>query len=79
MPFILRGVRLQGVDSVQCPLPRRRQAWQRLARDLPPSTLTEISRTAPLAEVPQLAQDIVAGKIRGRVVVEVGGSEASGR
>ena len=69
MPFILRGVRLLGVDSVMCPISRRKQAWARLVRDLPNSALGGIARVASLEEVPQLASDIVAGKVRGRVVV----------
>ncbi|MDQ2694819.1 MAG: oxidoreductase [Pseudomonadota bacterium] len=70
MPFILRNVRLQGVDSVMCPLPRRKTAWQRLATDLPPQALNDIAHVASLEEIPQLAADIVAGKVRGRVVVD---------
>lgn len=69
MPFILRGVRLLGVDSVMCPISRRKQAWARLVRDLSNSALGGIARVASLEEVPQLASDIVAGKVRGRVVV----------
>jgi acrylyl-CoA reductase (NADPH) len=71
MPFILRGVRLQGVDSVMCPLPRRRQAWERLVHDLPAPALRGIHRVASLEEMPRLAEEILAGKIRGRVVVDV--------
>jgi acrylyl-CoA reductase (NADPH) len=70
MPFILRGVRLLGIDSVMCPQPRRRQAWERLVRDLPANALQGISHVASLEEVPQLAEDILAGKVRGRVVVD---------
>jgi acrylyl-CoA reductase (NADPH) len=70
MPFILRGARLQGVDSVMCPLPRRRQAWDRLVQDLPENALQNISHVASLDEVPGLAEDIIAGKVQGRVVVD---------
>lgn len=70
MPFILRGVRLLGVDSVMCPIPRRKKVWERLARDLPENALESIAHVASLDEVPQLAADIVAGKVRGRVVVD---------
>jgi acrylyl-CoA reductase (NADPH) len=71
LPFILRGIRLQGVDSVMCPLPRRRQAWERLVRDLPATALQTISHVAALEEVPGLAEDIIAGKVQGRVVVDL--------
>lgn len=72
MPFILRGVKLIGVDSVMAPMAARLEAWTRLARDLDPAKLALIgARTIPLSAVPQAAQDILDGKIRGRVVVDV--------
>jgi len=71
-PFILRGVTLAGIDSVMCPKPRRVAAWQRLARDLDRDRLDALSQTRPLADVIALAPEILAGKIRGRVVLEVG-------
>jgi acrylyl-CoA reductase (NADPH) len=74
MPFILRGVRLQGVDSVMCPLPRRKQAWERLVNDLPDNALQRIAHVAALEEVPRLAEDIVAGRVRGRVIVDLNAS-----
>jgi len=70
-PFILRGVTLAGVDSVMAPRPVRLDAWARLARDLTPATLNAITETRPLADAPALATDILAGRIRGRVVLEV--------
>jgi len=70
-PFILRGVSLLGIDSVQMPMPRRRQAWERLARDLDVNKLAAMTKTIPLSEVRNAAEDILAGKIRGRLVVEV--------
>jgi acrylyl-CoA reductase (NADPH) len=70
MPFILRGVALLGVDSVMCPLPRRRQAWARLAHDLPMGMLEHITQPATLEQVPRLAEEILAGKVRGRVVID---------
>jgi len=70
MPFILRNVKLLGVDSVMCPQARRRQAWERLVRDLPKNALQSISRIAALEDVPQLAADIIAGRVRGRTVVD---------
>ncbi len=72
MPFILRGVRLQGIDSVMCPLERRTRAWQRLVTDLPMAALEKIgSREVSLAEVPQAAADLLAGRITGRVLVNL--------
>ena len=70
-PFILRGVSLLGIDSVMMPMPRRLQAWERLARDLDVSKLDSMTKTIPLSGVRQAAEDILAGKIRGRLVVEI--------
>jgi acrylyl-CoA reductase (NADPH) len=69
-PFILRGVSLLGVDSVQAPMSRRLQAWERLARDLDKAKLEAMSRTIALSAVRQAAQDILGGRVRGRLVVE---------
>ncbi|WP_018464932.1 MDR family oxidoreductase [Calidithermus timidus] len=70
-PFILRGVSLLGVDSVMCPRERRLRAWERLAHDLPPKLLEASVQTVNLAAVPELAQQILAGRVRGRVVVDL--------
>ena len=70
-PFILRGVTLCGIDSVMAPLPKRVEAWSRLARDLDRAKLDALTVTKPLADVIQLAPEILAGKVRGRVVLEV--------
>ena len=71
-PFILRGISLVGVDSVQCPLPRRIAAWARLARDLTGPRLDLIaSREIGLSEALTLAPELLAGKVRGRVIVDV--------
>jgi acrylyl-CoA reductase (NADPH) len=70
-PFILRGVKLIGVDSVMAPKARRIAAWQRLATDLNLEKLRQISQEIPLAEALSKAPDILAGKIRGRLVVNV--------
>ena len=70
-PFILRGVTLAGVDSVMAPLDARREAWDRLARDLDPTKLDAITDTRPLADAPALAEDILAGRVRGRIVLTV--------
>lgn len=71
LPFILRGVRLLGVDSVSCPTARREQAWSRLAADVDPELLDRVTTVEPLSAVPRLAEEILAGKVRGRVVVDV--------
>lgn len=70
-PFILRGVSLLGIDSVMCPKPKRLAAWQRLVRDLPLDKLDAMTVVEPLAKVPLLAEAILNGQIRGRVVVDV--------
>lgn len=70
-PFILRGVSLLGVDSVQAPMPRRLRAWERLAQDVDKAKLAALSRTISLGQVRQAAEDILAGKVRGRLVVEL--------
>jgi acrylyl-CoA reductase (NADPH) len=70
-PFILRGCKLVGVDSVMCPLPLRRQAWQRLASDLDRAKLDAMTRVVPLAGALDAAREILAGQVRGRVVVDV--------
>lgn len=72
MPFILRGVTLAGVDSVMCPLARREQAWARLARDLDPALLESMVEEVPLEGAIAKAQALMAGQIRGRIVVRVG-------
>lgn len=70
-PFILRGVALIGVDSVMCPLQDRREAWARLARDLDPAQLERITTVVGLDDALRLAPDMLAGKVRGRVAVDV--------
>ena len=71
IPFLLRGINLLGIDSATCPMDRRTQAWQRLARDLPTDKLETISREVPLADVPAEAERILKGQVRGRTVVDV--------
>jgi acrylyl-CoA reductase (NADPH) len=70
-PFILRGVTLYGIDSVMAPKPLRLEAWSRLARDLDPKKLEAITHEIPLAAAIPAASDILAGKVRGRLVVDV--------
>lgn len=71
MPFILRGVRLLGVDSVMAPKPLRLAAWERLARDLDPALLDVIAAEIGLGEAVTAASDLLEGKVRGRVIVDV--------
>lgn len=71
MPFILRGVSLLGVDSVMCPTPRRTWAWERLGADLPVDMLDGLTQVRPFDDIPGLAEDILAGRTRGRTVIEL--------
>ena len=71
MPFILRGVRLLGVDSVMAPRAPRLAAWDRLARDLDPSLLDLIATEIGLGEAIAAGADLLDGKVRGRIVVDV--------
>ncbi|WP_432264214.1 MDR family oxidoreductase [Azospirillum oryzae] len=71
MPFILRGVTLAGVDSVMAPRQRREEAWARLAKDLDIARLNQMTSHIGLDEVPRIAAEILAGKVRGRVVVDL--------
>jgi acrylyl-CoA reductase (NADPH) len=70
-PFILRGVRLIGINSVTTPLARRQQAWARLALDLDLKELASLTTHVKLDDVPRIAEDIVKGQVRGRVVVDI--------
>ena len=71
MPFILRGIRLLGVDSVMAPKASRLAAWERLARDLDPSLLDVIATEISLEEAITAASGLLDGKVRGRIVVDV--------
>jgi acrylyl-CoA reductase (NADPH) len=70
MPFILRGVRLQGIDSVMAPLADREAAWARLATGLPSGLLDTMIEVVPMSTLPERAAAIMAGKTRGRLVVD---------
>jgi acrylyl-CoA reductase (NADPH) len=70
-PFILRGVALLGVDSVQCPRDERLAAWQRLARDLDKDLLGTMTTHVAFSRTMDVAQEIVAGKVRGRIVIDM--------
>ena len=71
MPFILRGVNLLGIDSVMQPYENRLKAWERLALDLPMDKLEAMITPATLSDLPRLGSDILKGRVRGRVVVDV--------
>lgn len=71
MPFILRGVTLAGVDSVMRPLQDRIEAWQQLAKIITPDMIQDISKVLPLDQAIAAADDLLAGRIRGRVVIEL--------
>ena len=71
VPFLLRGIKLLGIDSVLQPYDRRVQAWDRLARDLPRKRLAEMTSLCALADLPAKGADILKGQIRGRLVVDV--------
>ncbi len=73
VPFLLRGVNLLGIDSVMCPLARRQTAWARLATDLPADKLAEATTVVPLSAITGYADQILAGQVRGRIVVDVNG------
>ena len=70
-PFILRGVRLIGIDSVMCPIERRKEAWQHLAQELDRAKLDAITREIALTDAFEAGRAILAGEVRGRVVVDV--------
>ncbi|MEB0864335.1 MDR family oxidoreductase [Citrobacter youngae] len=71
MPFILRNVRLQGIDSVMTPPDRRAQAWQRLVNDLPESFFTQAATEITLADAPKFADAIINNQVQGRTLVKV--------
>jgi acrylyl-CoA reductase (NADPH) len=71
-PFILRGVSLLGIDSVMCPLKRRREAWNRLASDLDRGKLAAMTTEVGLGQAPDFGSAILEGRVRGRIVVKIG-------
>jgi len=70
-PFILRGVCLLGIDSVMCPIELRKTAWSRLASDLDSRKLAEITHEIDLGQVIEAGAKILAGQVRGRIVVKI--------
>jgi acrylyl-CoA reductase (NADPH) len=75
-PFILRGVTLYGIDSVMAPLAVRQEAWARLGQDLDIARLDRITREIGLSEAIDVAAQLLDGKVRGRVVVNVQGGRS---
>ena len=71
MPFILRNVRLQGVDSVMTPSARRTAAWERLVKDLPESFYAQSATEITLDKAPQFAEAIINNQAQGRTLVKI--------
>ena len=71
MPFILRGVSLLGIDSGYTPNPQRQQVWDRLADDLKPAHLDDMVRVIPFSQLPDVFQDFLDARVRGRIVVDI--------
>jgi NADPH2:quinone reductase len=72
LPFILRGVKLLGIDSVACPMPTRLEVWRRLSSDMKPKHLQSIKREVGLADLPAVFSELLKGRVRGRTVVRIG-------
>jgi putative YhdH/YhfP family quinone oxidoreductase len=75
-PFILRAIVLAGIDAAWCPLPLRHQTWARLAGPWRLDCLSTLAQSVPLEALPSRIEEILAGRITGRVVVEIGGEPA---
>ncbi|MGB0866390.1 MAG: oxidoreductase, partial [Granulosicoccaceae bacterium] len=71
IPFLLRGINLLGIDSVHRPYVDRLEAWQRIHRDLPLAKLQSMVEEVTLGDLPRVGEDILAGRVRGRLVVDV--------
>ena len=71
MPFILRGVSLLGVDSVNCPMPQRAEVWRRLASDMRPQHLDSLTRSIKFEDLPGVFDDFIKARVTGRIVVEI--------
>ena len=73
MPFILRGVSLLGIDSVNCPMPQRAEVWRRLASDMKPAHLDRLTRVIGFNELPNVFDDFIKSRVKGRIVVNISG------
>jgi hypothetical protein len=71
LPHILRGIALLGIDSVMAPPDKRQRAWDLLSGSLEAEKLASMTCVAPMRDLPVLAEEIVAGRVRGRVVIEI--------
>jgi NADPH-dependent curcumin reductase CurA len=71
LPFILRGVKLLGIDSVMCPMGARLEVWRRLATDMKPGNLRAIAREVGLSDLPGVFPELLKGNARGRTVVKL--------
>ena len=71
MPFILRAIKMVGVEVTTCPIPLRKTAWMRLAKELPDSILEQVYQVISLDEVPQFSEKLLAGQVNGRLVVDL--------
>jgi len=71
MPFILRGVSLLGIDSVNCPMPQRAAVWHRLASDMRPSHLEQVTRIIRFEQLPSVFDDFIKSRAKGRTVVDI--------
>ena len=72
LPFILRGVKLLGIDSVMCPMDKRRDVWRRLATDMKPANLKASTKEIGLADLPDALTTLLKGEARGRFIVKIG-------
>ena len=73
MPFILRGVSLLGIDSVNCPMPLRTEVWRRLAGDMRPAQLKQMAHRIEFDQLPTVFDDFIQGRVKGRTVVRIAG------
>lgn len=73
MPFILRGVSLLGIDSVNCPMPLRAEVWRRLAGEMRPAQLGQMAHDIDFGQLPTVFDDFIQGRVKGRTVVKIGG------
>lgn len=71
MPFILRGVSLLGVDSVNCPMPQRAEVWRRLASDMRPDQLSAMTRSIEFSQLPDVFEAFLQARVKGRTVVRI--------
>jgi hypothetical protein len=71
LPFILRGTKLLGIDSVMCPMDARREVWQRLATDMKPAALKTMAREISMSGLPDAFATLLSGAARGRFVVKL--------